>query len=66
MGGIVLSNYAAKIPLLPEYIEAKTGIPTVWGNPWQLVQASPEQQQALMNVASEFSVAIGLAERTND
>lgn len=66
VGGIVLASYAAKVPLLSEYIEAKTGVPTTWGNPWQLVQVSPEQQQALMNVASEFSVAIGLSERSND
>ena len=66
VGNIVLSGYASRIPFVPEFIEAKTGVSTMNGNPWQLVQVSPEQQQALMNVASEFSVAIGLAERTND
>ena len=65
-GGIILSNFAANIPLLPEYIEAKTNIPTTIGNPWQLVQTSAEQQQALMRVASEFAVAIGLSERSNE
>ncbi len=65
-GGIILSNFAANIPLLPEYIEAKTDIPTTIGNPWQLVQTSAEQQQALMRVASEFAVAIGLSERSNE
>ena len=63
---VMLSSFAANIPLLPEYIEAKTNIPTVIGNPWQLVQSTPAQQQALMNVASEFAVAIGLAERSNE
>lgn len=66
VGGIVLSSYAAKIPLLSEYIEAKTNVPTSWGNAWQLVKVSPAQQQALMSVASEYSVAIGLSERSND
>ncbi len=66
VGGIVLSSYAAKIPLISEYIEAKTSVPTSWGNAWQQVRVTPEQEKILANVASEFSVAIGLSERTND
>jgi len=64
--GIVLSGFAGVIPFIAEYMEAKTGVQTVQGNPWQLVQVTPAQQQALINVASEFAVAIGLAERSND
>ena len=63
--GIVLSGFAGVIPFIAEYIEVKTNIQTIQGNPWQLVQVTPEQQQALMSVASEFAVAIGLAERNN-
>ena len=66
VGGIVLSGYAGMIPLLTEFIEAKTNVPTVKGNPWQLVRTTPDQQRALMNVANEFAVAIGLSERSND
>ena len=66
MGGIILSGFAGMIPFIAEYIEAKTGVSTVQGNPWQLVKVSPEQQQVLQPVASEFAVAIGLAERSND
>ena len=66
IGGIVLSSYAGIIPLFAEFIEAKTGVPTVKGNPWQLVRTTAEQQQALMSVANEFAVAIGLSERSND
>jgi len=66
VGGIVLSGFAATIPFIAEYIEAKTEVPTIQGNPWQLVRVTSEQQQALLNVASEFAVAIGLAERSND
>ena len=66
VGGIVLSGYASMIPLFSEYIEAKTSIPTIKGNPWQLVRTTPEQQHALMPVASEFAVVIGLSERSND
>ena len=66
VGGIVLSGYAEMIPLFAEYIESKTGVPTMKGNPWQLVRTTSGQQQALMSVASEFAVAIGLSERSND
>lgn len=66
VGGIVLSGFAGTIPFVPEYIEAKTGVSTVQGNPWQLIRVTPQQQQALSQVASEFAVAIGLAERTNN
>ena len=66
VGNIILSGYASIIPLMPEYIETKTNIPTVKGNPWQYVHTDTTQQHALMNVANEFSVAIGLAERSND
>ena len=66
VGGIVLSGYAGTIPLFAEFIEAKTNVPTVKGNPWQLVRTTPAQQQALMSVANEFAVVIGLSERSND
>lgn len=66
VGQIVLSGYAETIPLFPEYIEAKTNVAAVRGNPWQVVRVTPEQQQALMPVSSEFAVAIGLSERSND
>lgn len=66
VGGIVLSGYAGMIPLFAEYIEAKTRVPTMKGNPWQLVRTTAEQQRALLSVASEFAVAIGLSERSND
>ncbi len=66
VGGIVLSGYAGMIPLFPEFIESKINIPTAQGNPWQFVRITGDQQRALMPVASEFAVAIGLSERSND
>ena len=66
VGGIILSGFAGMIPFIAEYIEAKTDVPTTQGNPWQLVRVSPEQQEVLQPVASEFAVAIGLAERSNE
>lgn len=65
IAGIVLSGYGGMVPFMAEYIELKTNIQTTHGNPWQLVKVSMQQQQVLMGVASEFSVAIGLAERSN-
>lgn len=66
VGGIVLSGYSSMIPYFAEYIEAKTSVPTMKGNPWQLVRTTAAQQQALAPVASEFAVVIGLSERSND
>ena len=66
VGGIILSGFAGIIPFMAEYIEAKTTVSTTQGNPWQFVRVTAEQQQALQTVASEFAVAIGLAERSND
>ena len=66
VGGIILSGYASIIPLFAEYIEAKTDIPTMKGNPWQSVRTTPDQQNLLAPVASEFAVVIGLSERSND
>ena len=66
VGGIVLSGYSSMIPYFAEYIEAKTTVPTMKGNPWQLVRTTSAQQQALAPVASEFAVVIGLSERSND
>ena len=63
--GVVLSGFAGIIPFMAEYIEAKTGFKTIQGNPWQMVRVTPQQQQALSQVAAEFAVAIGLAERSN-
>ena len=66
VGGIVLSGFLGIIPFMAEYIEMQTGVATTQGNPWQYVKVTPAQQQMLLPVASEFAVAIGLAERSNE
>ena len=66
MDGIILSGFAGVIPFIAEYLEVKTNVPTTQGNPWQMVRVTQEQQQALISVASEFAVVIGLAERSNE
>jgi len=66
VGGIAISGFGGMIPFVPEYVEAKTGVVSQQGNPWQLVRVTPEQQQALAPVAMEFAVVLGLAERENN
>lgn len=66
LGGIILSGFAGVIPFIDAYIQMKTNVATVQGNPWQFVRVTPDQQQALVSVANEFAVALGLAERSND
>ncbi|MCL2869285.1 pilus assembly protein PilM [Candidatus Saccharibacteria bacterium] len=65
VGGIILSGFAGSIPYMSEYIEAKTSINTVQGNPWQRVNVPSQYQDKLQPIASEFAVAVGLAERSN-
>ena len=65
VGGILLSGYAAIVPLFGDYVTAKTGVPSVIANPWQKVRVSQADQQQLMTVASEFATVIGLAQRRN-
>jgi len=62
VGEISLVGYASTIPALNEYFANKTGIKTSTANPWQFV-AVPAKDQNLAAVASEFAVAIGLAQR---
>ncbi len=65
IGGVVLSGYAGMVPHLTEYVSSKTGIATVSGNPFQYVTVPAKYQQQLAGVASEFAVAVGLAQRSN-
>src|SRR5690606_36424639 len=65
VGGIMLSGFAAIVPGFPEYVSSKTGIQATMANPWQKVKVSQADQQQLAVVASEFSSAIGLAQRKN-
>lgn len=60
----ILSGYTVIIPAFGEYIAGKTGIPAVIGNAWANVKFPASQQDALMQIAPQFAVAVGLAERT--
>lgn len=65
VGGLFLSGYASVIPKFGDYVTAKTSIASAIANPWQKVKVSEADQQRLVDVASEFAVAVGLAQRGN-
>jgi type IV pilus assembly protein PilM len=64
VGSVLLSGYAGSIPQLDQYFANKLGIQTMVANPWQTV-AVPSGDQQLAAIASEFAVAVGLAQRGN-
>ena len=64
VGSVLLSGYAGSIPQLDQYFANKLGIQAMAANPWQGV-AVPTNDQQFAAVASEFAIAVGLAERSN-
>ena len=64
ISSVILSGYTLSIPAFGEYIATKAGMPTVAGNAWGNVRFSPDMRDKLMQVAPQFAVAVGLAERT--
>lgn len=65
VGGIFLSGYASVVPKFGEYVTAKTSVASSPSNPWQKVRVQQADQQQLAEIATEFSVAVGLAQRGN-
>ncbi|HSW81222.1 MAG TPA: type IV pilus assembly protein PilM [Candidatus Saccharimonas sp.] len=64
INSVVLSGYALTIPAFGEYVGTKTGLATAAGNPWGNVRFGNEVHDALQQLAPQFAVAVGLAERT--
>ena len=64
ISSVILSGYTLSIPAFGEYIATKANLPTAAGNAWGNVHFSPELRDKLMQVAPQFAVAVGLAERT--
>ena len=61
---IVMTGGASSLPEFPLYIANKFGVNVEIGNAWKNVQFSPERSNELMAVSNHFSVAVGLAERS--
>ena len=63
---IIVSGYASTIPAMSQHIANKTNMNAVIGNPWINVSYDNSYRQVLEPIASEFAVAIGLAQRSNN
>lgn len=61
---VILSGYTLSVPAFGEYIATKSGMPTVAGNAWSNVRFNADMRDKLMQIAPQFAVAVGLAERT--
>lgn len=60
---MLLSGYAATIPGFDTYLSQKVGLPTKLATPWQYVRVPQSDQTALQDIASQFAVAVGLAQK---
>ena len=60
---ILLSGYATTIPGFGAYVSQKVGLPTKMATPWQYVRVPQADQAALQDIASQFAVAVGLAQK---
>lgn len=60
---ILLSGYAATVPGFDQYLSQKIGLNTKKSTPWQYVRVPQQDQAALQEVASQFAVAVGLAQK---
>lgn len=66
LNAMVLSGYGVTIPAFADYVSSKVGVRATIGNPWASVHVSKGDQDKLQQVASQFAVAIGLAQRKGD
>lgn len=66
VSSMILSNHAATIPGLGEYLSTKIGIQPEIGNPWQRVRVSSGDQATLQALTPQLAVAIGLAQRGSE
>ncbi len=61
---VVVTGGAASIPEFPLYLANKFGLNVEIGNAWRNVAFSADRQNELLAVSNQFSVAVGLAERS--
>lgn len=60
---IIVTGGASALPEFPLYLANKFGVNVEIGNAWHNVAFSPERQNELLAISSQFGVAVGLAER---
>lgn len=61
---IIVTGGASSLPEFPLYIANKFGLNVEIGSAWRNVSFPPERQNELLALSNHFSVAAGLAERT--
>ncbi|HVX23950.1 MAG TPA: pilus assembly protein PilM, partial [Candidatus Saccharimonadales bacterium] len=64
IGRLIVTGGASVMPEFPLYLANKFGVNVEIGNAWRGVTFSPDRQNELLALANQFSVAVGLAERT--
>lgn len=64
IGRMTVTGGASTIPFFPNHLANKFSIEIEIGNAWRGVSYATERQDELMAVSNQFSVAVGLAERT--
>lgn len=60
---IIVTGGGAILPEFPLYLANKFMMNVEIGNAWRNVQYSPDRQNELLSISSQFSVAVGLAGR---
>ncbi len=61
---ITVTGGASIIPEFPLYVANKFGVNVEIGNAWRNVAFAADRQNELLGVSNQFSVAVGLAERS--
>ncbi len=62
---LMVTGGASVIPEFPLYLANKFGLEVEIANAWRNVSYSRDRQNELMTISNQFSVAVGLAERTS-
>ena len=60
---VLISGYGAAIPLFSDFVNQKLSISSTLANPWQKVQLQASDKDRLSSIATQFGVALGLAQR---
>jgi type IV pilus assembly protein PilM len=60
---IIVAGNATSLPDFPVYLANKFNLNVEVGNAWRNVSYSPDRQNELLAISSQFAVAVGLAER---
>lgn len=60
---MLLSGYVATVPGFDQYLSQKVGLAAKRATPWQYVRVPQSDQVALQEVAAQFAVAVGLAQK---